>query len=66
MAKNKENKENMSVEQLQELVIAEKARYTRMKFNHAVAPIDNPMDLRFLRRNIAKTMTALQAKKNAK
>lgn len=65
MAKNKTNYNEMSVEQLQEIIAADKMRYTKMKFNHTVSPIDNPMDLRTLRRNIAKAMTALQSKQTA-
>jgi large subunit ribosomal protein L29 len=65
MAKNKVNYNEMSADQLQELIAADKMRLTKMKFNHTVSPIDNPMDLRTLRRSIAKAMTALQSKLTA-
>ena len=65
MAKNKVNYNEMSVEQLQEVITSEKARFTKMKFNHTVSPIDNPMELRTLRRTIAQAKTALQSKLTA-
>ena len=65
MAKNKINYNEMSAEQLKEVIAADRIRFTKMKFNHTVSPIDNPMDLRTLRRSIAQAMTALQSKLTA-
>ena len=65
MAKNKINYNEMSAEQLKEVIAADRMRFTKMKFNHTVSPIDNPMDLRTLRRSIAQAMTALQSKLTA-
>lgn len=38
-------------------------RLKRMKFSHAITPIDNPMGIRTLRREIAQYKTALTSKK---
>jgi ribosomal protein L29 len=64
MAK-KETKINyidMSKEDLTKSLISEKMKYHRMQFNHAVSPMASPIELRFVRRNIARMFTALSAK----
>ena len=38
----------------------EKAALTKMKMNHAVSPLENPMLIRTTRRNIARLMTELR------
>ena len=38
-------------------------RLKRMKFSHAITPIDNPMGIRILRRELAQLKTALTVKK---
>ena len=35
-------------------------RYRKMKFNHAVSPLDNPLMLRWQRRDIARLKTELK------
>ncbi len=38
-------------------------RLKRMKFSHAITPIDNPMGIRTVRRELAQMKTALTGKK---
>ncbi len=38
---------------------------TKMKLNHAVSPLDNPMKLRFARKNIARLLTELKKRELA-
>jgi len=52
----------MSPEQLLSTISAEEAKYAKMKFSHAVAPLSNPMEIRNLRRHIARLRTALSSK----
>lgn len=73
MAKSKVKKEDIKEFANDELVakIQEgKARYTKLKFNHTVSPLDNPLTLRFVRRDIARLATELRkreiAEKNKK
>lgn len=73
MAKSKIKKEDIKEFSNDELVAKireEKARYTKMKFNHTVSPLDNPLSLRFVRRDIARLATELRkreiAEKNKK
>lgn len=42
----------------------ERTLYTKMKFNHAVSPLENPMTLKASRRVIARYLTELNARKN--
>ena len=61
MAKiKKEDIKELSTEELREKVNTEKVRYQKMKFNHAVSPLDNPLTLRALRRDVARLKTELR------
>jgi large subunit ribosomal protein L29 len=56
----------LSVEQLQQTLAEERERLLKLKFAHAVSPIENPMRIRNTRRLIARIMTEMTAKqKNA-
>ncbi|MCX8478952.1 MAG: 50S ribosomal protein L29 [Chitinophagales bacterium] len=62
MSKVKENYNNYSAEELINKIEEEKTMLGKMKFNHKVTPIENPMSIRQIRRNIARMATALSAK----
>jgi large subunit ribosomal protein L29 len=63
--KTKEIRE-LSIKEMAERVDAEKNTLVRLRLNHAISPLDNPMKIRHTRRNIAKLMTELgQRKKNS-
>ena len=55
----------LNVEQIQQTIVEEKERLLKLKFAHAVSPIENPMRIRSTRRLIARLMTELTAKKTA-
>jgi large subunit ribosomal protein L29 len=59
---NKVNYSNMAKEDLVKGIVQEKQRYYKMQFNHAVSPLANPIELRAIRRNIARMLTALASK----
>ena len=59
--KNSEIK-NLSVEQLKEQIAAEKDRLVKLKFAHAITPIENPMRIREARKSIAQLSTELNAR----
>ena len=52
----------LSVEQLKQNVAAEQDRLLKLKFAHAITPIENPMRIRQSRRLIAQLMTELNAR----
>jgi ribosomal protein L29 len=56
------NYNEMSKEQLAKGIVEEKQKYHRMQFNHAVSPMANPIELRLVRRNIARMFTAFSGK----
>jgi large subunit ribosomal protein L29 len=56
--KNSEIKE-LSTKDLKERLDSEKEIMVRLKLNHAVSPLDNPMKIKVSRRNIARMQTEL-------
>ena len=50
---------DLTTEEIREKIETEKAALTKMKMNHAVSPLENPMLIRTTRRNIARLMTEL-------
>ncbi|GAA4407299.1 50S ribosomal protein L29 [Nibrella saemangeumensis] len=52
----------LSVEQLQEQINAEKERLLKLKFAHAISPVENPMRIRESRKLIARLYTELTLK----
>ncbi len=52
----------LSLQELQERIDAEKTALLQMKLNHAVSPVENPTVLKKSRRNIARMLTILRQK----
>ena len=48
-----------STKELIERIEVEKNTQVRMRLNHAVSPLDNPMKLKYARKDIARMMTEL-------
>ena len=57
--KNSEIKE-LTTKEIVERIDVEKDKLTRMKLNHAVSPLDNPITLKEVRRNIARLNTEVR------
>ena len=55
----------LSTEELVDKLSAEKETLRKLKFAHAVSPIENPMQIRAQKKLIARLSTELTAKKNA-
>jgi large subunit ribosomal protein L29 len=64
MPKNKTNYSAMTVDELENKIADEKAMLTKLKFNHSISQIENPVSIRLIRRNIAQMATALTTKTN--
>lgn len=58
----KEDLKGLSVEELRTEIGAEENRLLKLKFAHAVSPIENPMRIRESRKRIARLHTELTAK----
>ena len=57
--KTREIKE-LNDKELQERLEAEKDNLARLKMNHAISPLDNPLQIKDVRRNIARFATELR------
>ena len=57
--KNSEIKE-LTTKEIAERIDAEKDKLTRMTLNHAVSPLDNPITLKEVRRDIARLKTEMR------
>lgn len=65
MAKSKNKKQDlnaMSSEEIKSNISEAELRLKKMKFSHAITPIDNPMTIRHTRKEIARLKTALHQK----
>ena len=51
---------DLTTDEIREKIETEKAALTKMKMNHTVSPLENPMLIRTTRRNIARLMTELR------
>lgn len=52
----------MSDEDIRMKISDDRENLRRMRFNHAISPLDNPMSLRSLRREIARLNTELNVR----
>jgi large subunit ribosomal protein L29 len=52
----------LSVNELQERIEAEKAQLAKLKVQHAISPVENPSIIKKTRRDIARMLTILSQK----
>jgi large subunit ribosomal protein L29 len=62
MMKQKEI-QNLSIEDLQDKLDEVQKEYETLQLNHAISPLENPVQLRTVRRSIARIKTAIAAHK---
>jgi large subunit ribosomal protein L29 len=62
----KEDIKSLSIEDLQDKLSQEQEAFVKLKFAHAISPIENPMKIRASRRAIARIQTELRAKQLSK
>lgn len=55
----KEDIKDLSTDELRLRLEEEKTLYAKMKMNHAISPIENPMKIRATRRGVAMIQTEL-------
>lgn len=51
-------------QEIQERLDAEKEHLLRLKMNHAISPLDNPLQIKDVRRTIARLATELRQRVN--
>ncbi len=52
----------LSTQELKERVEADVTRYAQMKLNHAISPLENPSQIKDLRRTIARMKSELRSR----
>ncbi|MBR6118645.1 MAG: 50S ribosomal protein L29 [Paludibacteraceae bacterium] len=52
----------LTTAEIQERLEAEKTSLLQMKLNHSISPLDNPLQIKVARRNIARLATELRAR----
>ena len=50
----------LETKELAERIESEVAKYNQMKLNHAITPLENPSQIKALRRDIARMKTELR------
>lgn len=54
----------MPINELNDLLLSEKERLAKLKMSHAVSPLENPMQIKFARKTVARVMTEISRRKN--
>jgi large subunit ribosomal protein L29 len=62
MALKKEDIKQLTVEELLEKGRETKVHLKKLEFNHAISAIENPLQIRAMRRDIAKLLTELRSR----
>lgn len=60
MAISKEDIKQLSSEDLMEKIVETKLSLKKIEFNNVIAPVDNPLIIRTLRRDVAKLKTEIR------
>lgn len=62
MALNREDIKQLTTEELLEKGRETKLQLKKMEFNHAISAIENPLQIRGLRRDVARLLTELRSR----
>ena len=57
---------DMPLNELHDLLVTERERLVKMKMSHAVSPMENPMQIKFSRKTVARIMTELSRRNISK
>ena len=55
---------DMPENELHDLLVTEREKLIKMKMSHAVSPMENPLQIKFTRKAIARIMTELSKRRN--
>ncbi len=56
--------EKLSPEDLQDKLVEFKKQLSDLKMNHAVSPLENPLQIKTTRKTVARLLTAINSKQN--
>ena len=54
---------DMPLNELNDLLVTEKDKLVKMKMSHAVSPMENPMQIKFVKKTVARILTELSRRK---
>ena len=54
----------MPENELHDFLVTEKDRLVKMKMSHSVSPMENPLQIKFTRKTIARVMTEISKRRN--
>ena len=54
---------DMPLNELNDLLVTEKEKLVKMKMSHAVSPMENPMQIKFVKKTVARILTELSRRK---
>ena len=55
----------MPKNELNDLLVSEKDKLVSLKLSHSVSPLENPQQIKFVRRNIARILTELGSRQKS-
>jgi large subunit ribosomal protein L29 len=55
---------DMPENELHDLLVTEREKLIKMKMSHAVSPMENPLQIKFTRKAIARVLTELSNRRN--
>jgi large subunit ribosomal protein L29 len=55
---------DMPENELHDLLVTEREKLIKMRMSHAVSPMENPLQIKFARKAIARVMTELSRRRN--
>ena len=55
---------DMPKNELHDLLVKEREKLIKMKMSHAVSPMENPLQIKFTRKAVARVMTELSRRRN--
>ena len=56
--------EKLSLEDLQDKLVEFQKQLSDLKMNHVVSPLENPLQIKTVRKTVARLLTAINAKQN--
>ena len=56
--------EKLSLEDLQDKLAEFQKQLSDLKMNHAVSPLENPLQIKIVRKTVARLLTAITAEQN--
>ncbi len=62
--KNKNTLADMSIEQLHDNLTDTKLQLKKLKFTHSIQPLENPMEIRNTKREVARLLTEISKREN--